>query len=165
MQVTDPRFDLFCYGAFMSAIPRQLGRHEALDASAEALASCFARVRTGRVGVASMTKYVRAFNAVQRCLQSPATAYSQETLCAIYLIMLVQVRDNPSLLPGPSAVWWVLSCSQGWIGKDDDSLPRHGQAMAHLLSVIVHRDWRDAFSAVMLVTLSISVVRGSPRPV
>ncbi|KAL3955941.1 hypothetical protein ACCO45_008787 [Purpureocillium lilacinum] len=136
LEITDPSYDLFCYGTFMNEIPQQLGRHEALDASAEALASCFSCVHTGTVSTLSISKYVRALNSVQKCLQNPKTAYSGETLCAIYLIMLVQ----------------------GWIGKDDDSFPQHGQAMAHLLGVIVNRDLHEPQNAVMLITLTVSVL-------
>ncbi|KAJ6439930.1 transcription factor Cys6 [Purpureocillium lavendulum] len=153
LEITDPRYDLFCYGTFMNEIPLQLGRHEALDASAEALASCFSCVHTGNVSTSSIGKYVRALNAVQKCLQNPATAYSGETLCAIYLIMLVQVSS-----PRHFFDWRALTISKGWIGKDDDSFPQHGQAMAHLLGVVVARELNDPRSAVMLITLTVSVL-------
>lgn len=102
LEITDPSYDLFCYGTFMNEIPQQLGRHEALDASAEALASCFSCVHTGTVSTLSISKYVRALNSVQKCLQNPKTAYSGETLCAIYLIMLVQVSRDHSARRGPT---------------------------------------------------------------
>ncbi|POR35088.1 Uncharacterized protein TPAR_04700 [Tolypocladium paradoxum] len=136
LEITDPRYDLFCYGPFIRDIPLQLGRHTALDASADALASAFRSVHTGRVSLETLSKNVRALNSVQRSLQDPATAYSEQTLCAIYLIMLCQ----------------------GWIGTDEISYPKHGEAMAHLLSVIVSRNWREGFDSAMLVTLSMTVL-------
>lgn len=96
LEITDPRYDLFCYGTFIRDIPQHLGRHTALDASADALASAFRSVHMGRVSLETLSKYVRALNSVQKALQDPATAYSEQTLCAIYLIMLCQVSNPPT---------------------------------------------------------------------
>ncbi|XP_044717631.1 fungal zn(2)-Cys(6) binuclear cluster domain-containing protein [Hirsutella rhossiliensis] len=136
LQISDPRYDLFAFGPFIKDIPSRLGTHAALDASADALASAFSCVHTRCITPESLAKYARALRSVQNSLQSPATAYSEQTLCAIYFIMLCQ----------------------GWIANDDNPFPGHGPAMAHLLNVIVSNNWHNAFNSAILITISVSVV-------
>lgn len=100
LQISDPRYDLLAFGPFIDEIPSRLGTHAALDASADALASAFSCVHTKRITPQSLAKYARALRSVQDSLQSPGTAYSEQTLCAIYFIMLCQVRPRvPTSLP------------------------------------------------------------------
>lgn len=91
LQISDPRYDIFVFGPFINDIPSRLGTHAALDASADAFASAFSCVHTRRITPESLAKYAHALRSVQDSLQAPATAYSEQTLCAIYFIMLCQV--------------------------------------------------------------------------
>ncbi|PHH85475.1 hypothetical protein CDD83_352 [Cordyceps sp. RAO-2017] len=136
VQITDPRYDLFSFGTFIEDIPSQMGANPALDASAHALAAAFGCVHTGRVTPEALGKYVRALRSVQRSIQDPAIAYSEQTLCAIYFIMLCQ----------------------GWISSEDFPFPGHGRAMAHLLNVIVSKNLHHSLNYAMLISVSISVL-------
>ncbi|KJZ76218.1 hypothetical protein HIM_04300 [Hirsutella minnesotensis 3608] len=136
LEISDPRYDVFAFGPFIKDIPAQLGTHDALDASTEALTSAIYCVQTRRVTPESLTKYARALKQVQHTLNGSATVYSEQTLCAIYFIMLCQA----------------------WITNENHSFTGHGQAMAHLLNVIVSKNLHNSLNAGMLITMSISVL-------
>jgi hypothetical protein len=93
LEITDLRYDITCYGDFLRHIPARLGRNEALDASADALATTFSTLHLaqGNQSVEALTKYGRAIHSLRVCLDNPAKARMPETMCAIYLIMICQV--------------------------------------------------------------------------
>lgn len=90
---TSLRYNLmWAYGGFLVLVPRRLGVNEALDTAVDALVTThksFASCK--RVTLGSLTKYSRALNALTRCLDDPVTASSSETLCAVSVLLLVQV--------------------------------------------------------------------------
>jgi hypothetical protein len=92
--VTDVRYDLSCYGGFLNQIPARLGRNPALDASVGALTTAFPALYTQRLLPDAISRYIDALRALRICLQDPATAKSLDTLCAIYLILVCQVRPD-----------------------------------------------------------------------
>lgn len=93
LEVTDLRYDLTYYGGFLKDIPRRLGTNGALDASVSALASAFPSLHTHQRSPEMLDKYVQALKTLRVYLSDPAKAYTSNTLCAIYLIEICQVRN------------------------------------------------------------------------
>jgi flagellin-specific chaperone FliS len=98
LEITDLRYDITCYGDFLRHIPARLGRNEALDASADALATTFSTLHRpqGYQTVDALTKYVKAISSLRLCLEDPAKARMPETMCSVYLIMICQVSESVS---------------------------------------------------------------------
>lgn len=94
LQVTDPRYDLSTYGDFLKDIPRRLGHHRVLDASTHALVSTFPVVRSRQMSTEGLKAYVESLNALRVCLNDPTQAHSAHILCAVYLLMICQVRPK-----------------------------------------------------------------------
>lgn len=96
---TDLRYNLaWAFGGYLVRVPQRLGLNEALDAAVDALVTAhqtFASCKEITVG--SLTKYSRALRALRRCLDNPLTAGTSETLCAVSVLLLVQVTDHSSL--------------------------------------------------------------------
>lgn len=136
LEVTDPRYDIFCFGPFMKDLPQRLGYSPALDASAAAFVGALKDLRTRQATPNSLRKYVGALNAVQKSLADPNTAYSAETLCAIYLIM----------------------AASPWLTMKGDKYPNHGEGMAHLLKTLVHKQPQDDFMRNLIASVSVAVV-------
>ncbi|KAF5018895.1 hypothetical protein F66182_9114 [Fusarium sp. NRRL 66182] len=138
LEITDLRYDITCYGDFLRHIPARLGRNEALDAAADALATTFSTLHRpqGYQSVDSLTKYVRAIQSLRSCLDNPRKARMPETMCAVYLIMICQ----------------------GWLGRDDDPTTSHGQGLAYLLKSAARENWKAGFEAEMLLTFCVPVI-------
>ncbi|KAF4960617.1 hypothetical protein FSARC_10431 [Fusarium sarcochroum] len=138
LEITDLRYDITCYGDFLRHIPARLGRNEALDASADALATTFSTLHRpqGYQTVDALTKYVRAINSLRICLDNPQKARMPETMCAVYLIMICQ----------------------GWLGRDDDPTTSHGQGLAYLLKAAARENWKAGFESEMLLTFCVPVI-------
>jgi hypothetical protein len=85
--VTDVRYDLACYGGFLNQIPARLGKNPALDASVGAITAAFPSLYTQQLPPDAISRYIDALRALR-------TANSVDTLCAIYLILVCQVRPN-----------------------------------------------------------------------
>lgn len=75
-------------------MPRRLGRNEALDAAARAFSVTMSVVRTGRITVPMLTDYGVALKALRRLfvVGGEDKVVTVETLVAIYLVMICQVR-------------------------------------------------------------------------
>ncbi|KAF5679764.1 hypothetical protein FHETE_655 [Fusarium heterosporum] len=138
LEITDLRYDITCYGDFLRYIPARLGRNEALDASADALATTFSSLyqRQGYQTVEALTKYGRAIKSLRICLDNPAKARMPETMCAVYLIMICQ----------------------GWLGRDDDPSTCHGLGLAHLLKAAARENWQAGFETEMVLTFCVPVI-------
>ena len=98
LQVKDPRFDLACYGAFLPDIPQRLGSHPALDASASALISAYPAVYSRQPSCDALTKYGRALHVLRLSLDNPEGGKVVEVLCAIYFLLICQVRFSQGIL-------------------------------------------------------------------
>ncbi|QPC76888.1 hypothetical protein HYE68_007640 [Fusarium pseudograminearum] len=138
LEITDLRYDITCYGDFLRHIPARLGRNEALDASADALATTFSTLHMpqGYQTIDALTKYGRAINSLRLCLDNPAKARMPETMCAVYLIMICQ----------------------GWLGRDDDPCTSHGQGLAYLLKAAARENWKAGFETDMVLTFCVPVI-------
>lgn len=141
LEVTDPRYDVFCYGPFIKELPKRIGYNPALDASASAFASAVRGVKAKQRTVESLHKYVAALHAVHQTLSDPTRAYSAETLCAVYLIMLCHT----------------------WVACKDDNYPNHGEGLGHLIGIMVNQEHSDPFLTQVMVTVSVAVVREIPN--
>lgn len=91
LEVKDLRYDLSCYGPFLKDIPKRLGSNIALDASVNVLTSAFSSLYTHRQSVTTLSKYVNALKALRICLDDPSQAWTANTLCAVYLLLICQV--------------------------------------------------------------------------
>jgi hypothetical protein len=92
LEVTDLRYDLSCYGSFLKDIPKRLGSNTALDASVNVLTSAFSSLYTRQQSLETLSRYVNALKALRICLDDPSQAWTANTLCAIYLLLICQVR-------------------------------------------------------------------------
>lgn len=90
--VQDIRYGLGVYGEFLRDIPRRLGTNEALDTAVGALTSAYPMLYTRQPSVEALSKYVQAIRALRICVEDPVQARCPNTLCAIYLMMICQVR-------------------------------------------------------------------------
>lgn len=91
LDVKDPRFSLSCYGVFLPEIPRRLGVHPALDASASALITAYPAVYRREPSFEALEKYGKAIKALRVALDSPDQTRVVELLCAIYFLLICQV--------------------------------------------------------------------------
>lgn len=92
LAVEDLRYDIHTYGTFLRYLPQRIGKNEALDSAVDAFTTGFSTLHGGVGGLEAFQKYGRALKAVRDSLNDPATGQTPETMCAIYLIMVVQVR-------------------------------------------------------------------------
>lgn len=90
--ITDARYDINVYGSFMKDVPSRLGSNPALDASVRATLSIYSAVHARNQSVESLALYGKALEALRRVLMDPAGSRSANTLCAMYLMMVCQVR-------------------------------------------------------------------------
>ena len=92
LQVRDPRYNLWVYGIFLGEIPRRLGSNSALDAAVNSFSLSLPVLHTKVVSGDMRAKYVEALAALRITLSDPALATSSSTLCAIFLLVVTQVR-------------------------------------------------------------------------
>lgn len=138
LYATDIGQNVNCIGTYLPMLPRKLGYHAALDASAVAFASTISCIRTQEAVLErTRRKYINAIHAVQVAVSNSATAYTTETLCALLLL---------------------VSC-QGWMAANSDVTPSHGDGMAHLLDVLLDADpRRDKFTMTVMRHATMEVV-------
>lgn len=95
LDINDPSYDLACYGPWFKDLPRRLGTNAALDAAVEAMVGFYPHLRRhdqSSLSRGSVVRYVNALQALRTCLNDPQSANKPETLCAIYVLMICQVR-------------------------------------------------------------------------
>lgn len=92
LEVTDLRYSLSCYGDFLSHVPSRIGKSDALDASVKALVTTLPYQYNGQMPPGALVSYVDALKTLRLCLNDSKKALTVETLCAIYLIMICQVK-------------------------------------------------------------------------
>lgn len=93
---TDIRWNLaWMYGGFLRDVPARLGTNEALDTAADAVICMHREFCTSRkVSVKGLSKYGRALNTLHTYLDDPVKAGSTDTLCAVTILLLCQVRHS-----------------------------------------------------------------------
>lgn len=88
------------FGGFLEDIPCRLGTSEALDAASDVLVTAHSRFCMGHLEPNSevLRKYSRALKSLRHSLNDPVQAQSSETLGAVMLLMICQVRYPPQVL-------------------------------------------------------------------
>jgi hypothetical protein len=99
IQLRDVRYAMAHFGPFFDELPARLGKSTALDASVKALLgarSVFVhRMPPSKEGLVAQGDSLRA---LREALGDPATAVEPETLCALYVNLLCQVRTYVPLV-------------------------------------------------------------------
>jgi hypothetical protein len=96
LEVTDVRYALSCYGELLIDLPKRLGRNPGLDAAVNAMTISYAGYRNGKRSSEATSSYLNAIQALKSCFHDPSVALAPETLCAMYLCMICQVRTAAS---------------------------------------------------------------------
>lgn len=95
LQVHDVRYDITYYGLFLQDLPRRLGHSPALDASIKSLVTSypyFHSVPGREVPQEVFVNFGNSLRVLRETLSDPKECHSPDTLCAIYLISVTQVR-------------------------------------------------------------------------
>lgn len=92
LTITDVRYDITYYGAFLRDIPRRLGSSAALDASVKAVVTAYPYLHHQNFTPDAYMEYCNSLRALRESLNDPVEARSSNTLCAVYLITICQVR-------------------------------------------------------------------------
>lgn len=140
LDVTNPGFDVYCYGPIMGDLPQRMGNHRALDAAISAFNSTANCAPTKQMTITAQRNYVTALSALQKCLQDPKTAYTPDTLAAIHLIIV---------------------CN-GWMQQRGDKSPNHGEGILHLMNHLVTNTSPDEFLLKAIVTATGALVSSNP---
>jgi hypothetical protein len=93
---TDLRYNLvWNYGGFLAEVPQRLGTNEALDASVYAVCAAHSSFCVYKdISVEALTKYSHALRMLRVCLDDPVKASTPETLCAVMMLLICQVRNR-----------------------------------------------------------------------
>ncbi|KAK7408714.1 hypothetical protein QQX98_009130 [Neonectria punicea] len=136
LEISDARYDLTCYGHFLQSVPERLGTNKALDAAVDAFTTAGSTLYSDRNSVVSLSKYGNALKALRDCLNDPVHGKTVDTMCAIYLIMVVQ----------------------GWIGTKEEDGRTHAEGLACLLQATAGHKWQGAFEMEIIVTMCVPVI-------
>ncbi|CAG8039320.1 unnamed protein product [Penicillium salamii] len=136
LQITDVRYAVTYYGPFLREIPQRLGNSPVLDSAVKAISSAYPFVHKGAFPSSALVHYGQSLRALRDCLNNPSEARTSHTLCAVYLITICQ----------------------SWLGKVDDSLTSHSEAIAFLLKASSLGEWRSHFEMQMVITLSVPII-------
>ncbi|KAJ5501874.1 hypothetical protein N7463_004748 [Penicillium fimorum] len=135
-QVTDIRYAVAYYGPFLRDIPRRLGNSTVLDSAVGAISAAYQFLHTGSYPSSVLVRYGQSLRALRECLNNPVEARTPNKLCAVYLIIICQ----------------------SWLGKHDDSLTSHSEAIAHLLRAAALHEWTSTFEMEMVITLCVPII-------
>ena len=87
------------YGDYLLLVPARLGTNNALDKAANAVLAALDRFSPSMsscdVTACLLQKYNVALAALRECLDDPEEAKTSQTLCAIMLLLICQVRLSP----------------------------------------------------------------------
>ncbi|KFA77433.1 hypothetical protein S40288_03086 [Stachybotrys chartarum IBT 40288] len=139
LEVHDVRYDISAYGGFLKYLPQRLGVNRSLDAAMDAFSVAFSNYNSEPYSLAVFRKYVKAISAVRDCVSRPDGETLVETICAIYLLMLVQA----------------------WMGRQNDGLVSHEEGLAYLLDIIANNGCHDEFDTLVFAVIAIPVVYAS----
>ena len=104
LSVTDARYDVICYGVFLSYIPERIGSCKVLDLAVDTFSSACTVLHSQEMPVPALVKHGRTLTALREFLQEPPAHQHAELLCAVYITMLNEVshifsHNVPPLLP------------------------------------------------------------------
>jgi len=92
---TDFKYNLvWSHGMYLQDIPQRLGRNESLDTAVAALTAAHSDVamRAPHPSIKALTLYTRALQTLREYLNDTVKARASETLCAVMLLLICQVR-------------------------------------------------------------------------
>ncbi|KAJ5349574.1 hypothetical protein N7541_007301 [Penicillium brevicompactum] len=136
LQITDVRYAVTYYGPFLKEIPQRLGNSAVLDSAVKAVCSAYPFIHKGTFPPAALVHYGQSLRALRDCLNHPSEARTSHTLCAVYLITICQ----------------------SWLGKVDDTLTSHSEAIACILKASSLGEWKSHFEMEMVITLCIPII-------
>ncbi|KAF2759094.1 hypothetical protein EJ05DRAFT_499518 [Pseudovirgaria hyperparasitica] len=140
LQVVDLRFDLsWAHGPFLHDVPKRLGQSRVLDTAAMALIANFSNSSPIQAKQCPRATYIfdRAVKALRLGLSNQREARSINTLCAIYLLCIVQ----------------------NWIGLSDEAgFQGHGEGVAQILNSGIDYNPMDDFERNIIATLCSAVI-------
>lgn len=116
------------YGFFMFDIPQRLNINEALDSAVIALNCAHddyctrSQLSRSTLSIKTLGSYSRALASLRNCLDDPAKATSSETLCAVMILLICQVRR---ILPNKE-VYSNLLNANGIVSNTRISMDRRG---------------------------------------
>ena len=88
----------FNFGVFLHGVPRYLGSNESLDTAADALVAGYDHFRRygtkAPASVICLGKYSQAVKSLRRSLSTVENACEPATLCAIQIVMVVEVSGT-----------------------------------------------------------------------
>jgi len=87
----DARYNINLVTSLLEYIPMRVGSNMALDSAAGALVCCYGAVHAGTPSLSAIESYSAALRDLRTCFENPTLSKSTETLCAIYLIICIQV--------------------------------------------------------------------------
>ncbi|KAL8870571.1 MAG: hypothetical protein Q9174_003419, partial [Haloplaca sp. 1 TL-2023] len=121
------------FGGYLLEVPRRLGVNAALDAAADLLVCSHKNYCGGRNGSDQLllSKHGRALRLLREAITDRVTARSNETLCAVMLLMVTQLLLYPS----------------------QNLTYSHSEGAARLLKARGLGDPRDKFEQMLLATL------------
>lgn len=132
--VTNPKYDLACFGDWFASVPMRLGGNEILDAAANAFIQGYAQLRGHRAGriVEALSKYGHALSLLRKALQDPAKAKSPSVLGAIYLLLV----------------------SQSWCSKELEIVrTSHMDGILYVLNTSAGEEWKDELEAELRLSM------------
>lgn len=149
------RFNLaWSYGDYLTDVPIRLGRNVALDAAADALVTACDRFSAPRADHSHrfLAKYVEAVRTLRLCLDDQATATTSETLCAVMLLLICQVRALGA------AACPILTHDKIFVPGTRDSRTSHSEGAAQIYRYRGQLQVRDEFERKLIRTLRGPVV-------
>ncbi|KAI9152247.1 hypothetical protein HJFPF1_09476 [Paramyrothecium foliicola] len=139
LEVRDVRFDVSSYGSFLRQLPARVHSSEALEAAMDAFSTAYSGPSSRENTIERLQKYGSALKALRVCLSNPSKAVSVETLCAVYLVMLVQA----------------------WTGRQDEQLVGHEEGLACLLDAVAQQGLEGAFETEAVAVISVPLIYSS----
>lgn len=95
LEVTDMRYSMSHYIAFLADVPQRLGRSKVLDTAVKAVTVCFPSLYTGERTPEMLTSFGHALTCLRMSIEAPDKQASAETLSGMYLIAVCQVSRPP----------------------------------------------------------------------
>lgn len=92
LQEKDVRFSIMLWGDFLKDVPTRIETSPILQACSEALVHAFVSFRLRRGTLDAIQSYSTAITTLRCGLGDPEIATAMETICAVYLLIICQVR-------------------------------------------------------------------------
>ncbi|KAF4471930.1 Fungal transcriptional regulatory N-terminal [Fusarium albosuccineum] len=120
-------YDITCSGRFFSQFPQRLDSSRTLTSAVSAMVETHRSLHNRQVTRTALTHHNSAVGAVRSILETPSEAYSVQTACAIYLIMICQELLYGPVAPTTQHIRMLLMILhkanvEGWLQEFDTSM-------------------------------------------